>query len=152
MTDRTPGSATGDGNEPLVLHVRPDTEEWGSEDDDRWREDLGELQRLLSRELPDETVAPAPAEGSRGAYEVSEVILALGSAGVMTAAVDVIKTWVGARPGRRKVKVSLAEGGVEQRTVVVDADGLGATELHDLAAQAWAGAPGRPAAGTAPGG
>lgn len=152
MTDDTPSPAAGTGTEGLVLRVRPDTEEWGTEDDDRWRSDLAELQHLLKRDLPDETVVPEPGDGTRGASEVSNVIVALGSAGVMTAAIDIFKSWVGARPGRRKIRVSLEEAGVEQRTVLIEADGLGAAELHDLAAQAWAAAPGRPAAAPTSGG
>jgi hypothetical protein len=120
----------------VVFRVRPDTEEWGSEDDDRWRTDLAELHRLLDRRLPDETQDPPVAEGTRGAAELTDVIVALGSAGAISAAVEIFKTWVGARPGRRKVEVRVEAAGVADRTITVEADGLGAAELHDLAARA----------------
>lgn len=127
----------------LVLHVSPDTEEWGSADDDRWRADLAELQRLLSRELPDETQEPRASDSTRGVAEWNEVILALGSAGAMTAATEMFKAFVSARPGRRKVTVSVEQDGAPVRTVTVEADGLGATELGQLASDAFHG----PAAG-----
>ena len=147
MTEDAPGV---DGeSRMLVLHVRPDTQEWGREDDDRWRSDLAELQRLLSHELPAETEDPGTVDNARGPAEISDVILALGSAGAMTAAVEIFKTWVGARPGRRRVKVAVEEAGVEQRSVLVEADGLGAAELHDLAARALGGNRGDPPAGEA---
>ena len=129
----------------LVLHVSPDTEEWGSADDDRWRADLAELQRLLSRELPEETQEPPEAEGTRG-VELTEVILALGSAGAMTAATEMFKAFVSARPGRRKVTVSVEQDGAPVRTVTVEADGLGATELGNLASDAFNGPGARPPA------
>ena len=145
MTETTPQPAGGDAA-VLLLRVRPDTLEWGTEDDDRWRSDLAELQYLLRRELRDETQEPPPAAGNRGAAEISDVIVALGSAGAMTAAVEVFKSWINARPGRRQVKVSVEEAGAPTRTVTVEADGLGAVELESLAAKALdAPAAGRPA-------
>ncbi|GAA4351176.1 effector-associated constant component EACC1 [Angustibacter luteus] len=148
MTEATSPPAGGDAD-VLLLHVRPDTLEWGTEDDDRWRSDLAELQHLLRRELRDETQEPPPAAGNRGAAEISDVIVALGSAGAMTAAVEVFKSWINARPGRRQVTVTIEGAGVEQRSVCVQADGLGAAELRDLAAQALGSGPGTPPAGEA---
>jgi hypothetical protein len=118
-----------------VLRVRPDTFEWGSADDDRWRADLADLEYQLRRELPDETAQPAAGSGTRGPAEISEVVLALGSAGAVTATVEIIKAWISAKPGRRKVRVVMDTGTPGHREVLVDADGLGAAEVADLAEQ-----------------
>jgi hypothetical protein len=115
----------------LTLRVRPDTQEWGREDDDRWRADLAQLEGALRRELPDATLDPGIAPGGRGAAEVSDVIVALGSAGALTGMVEVIKAWIGAKPGRRRVKVDIDTGGQTQ-SVLVEADGLGAQELTSV--------------------
>ncbi|MDM7854544.1 hypothetical protein [Cellulomonas alba] len=117
----------------LVLHVSPGTDEWGTADDDRWRADLAELHRLLARELPDETQEPTQADGTRG-IELAQVLVDLGSAGVITAAVEVVKAWIAARPGRRSVKATVTEHGAVVREVLVESDGLGAAELGQVAA------------------
>lgn len=128
MSDPSSGVPAGPG---LTLRLKPDAEHWGGEDDDRWRTDLADLQRRLGQALPQETYEPGQAPGQRGAAEVSEIILALGSAGAVTAMVEVIKAWIGSRPGKRKVKVDI-ESTDGKRTVVVESDGLGAEELTSV--------------------
>jgi hypothetical protein len=122
----------------LTLHLRPATDEWGSTDDDRWRQDLADLDRQLRRALPDEVAADGPGEGRKGAAELTDVILALGSGGVVAATTEVIKAWIGARPGRRMVEVDY-DGPTGKGHIVVKADGLGARELADVATKALPG-------------
>ena len=50
--------------------------------------------------------------------------------------VEVFKTWVGAKPGRRSVKVEVEAAGEEQGSVSLDARGLGASLLRDLGVRA----------------
>jgi hypothetical protein len=119
----------------LTLRVRPDTFEWGSAEDDRWRSDLADLEYQLRRELPEETLDPGVGVGTKGPAEVSEIILAVGSAGAVTATVEIIKAWISARPGRRKVRVAVDTRVSGKHEVLVEADGLGASEVKDLAEQ-----------------
>lgn len=118
-----------------TIRVWPDVHEWGSQDDDRWRSDLAELQLMLRRELPDAVAPPVPAGDAKGVAEIASIILALGSAGVFTAAADVIKAWIAARPGHRRVVVEYPTESGPQR-LVVDADGIDGDKLADLAATA----------------
>lgn len=123
------GARTG----TAVLRVRPDTFEWGSADDDRWRADLADLEYRLRRELPEETADPGVGVGTKGPAEINEIILALGSAGAVTASVEIIKAWISARPGRRKVRVVVDTTVAGHQEVLVEAEGLGAAEVTSLA-------------------
>ncbi len=125
----------------VVALVRPDIEHWGREDDDRWRADLADLQGELRRKLPREVQDPGVASGGRGAAELTDVLVSLGSAGAITAMVEVIKAWIVSKPGHRTVTVSI-DTSATSRTVVVDADGLGAQELTTVATTAL-GPPGQ---------
>ena len=125
----------------LTLHLRPGTQEWGSAENDKWKSDLAELDYLLRRALPEESgrATTEPASGRKGTAEFNDVILALGSAGVISGALEVIKAWIAARPRWRTVEVEY-DGPTGKGVVRVEADGLGAQELKDLAERALPGA------------
>jgi hypothetical protein len=78
----------------------------GREGPDRWDEAFSELSGELSRMVGQDKVAPAKDPGA--------IILALGSAGAITAAVEVIRMWLG-RARKRWVVLSYQAGGQERR-------------------------------------
>lgn len=122
---------SGDGefpSVPVTIEVAPSTAEWGAKND-RWREDLIELRQRLERELPAQ-VEPAEVEAGKLGLELIPIVVALGSAGVFTAMVDVFRAWLSERPGRREI-TAVITGPEGERTVTVTGDNV---QSGDLAA------------------
>ena len=115
------------------FEIRPGTEEWGREDDDRWRSDLVDLQSRFERELPKATVPVPMGEKTKGMAELTDVVVSLGSAGAITAAVELVKVWVRARPGTRSVRIEMRSDDGRSSEYKVEGDGLGAEEVKDVA-------------------
>jgi hypothetical protein len=70
------------------------------EEDERWREQVADLVHELRVETDAMKVSRTPVPGTKGS--VDELILTLGSAGVFTTAVDVLRAWL-ARDKTRSV-------------------------------------------------
>ena len=62
-------------------------------DDNRWREQVADLVRDLRVETESLTVKRTPVPGTKGSLD--QLILTLGSAGVFTTALDVLRIWLG---------------------------------------------------------
>jgi hypothetical protein len=80
----------------LVLTVSPG--EFYARDDTRYAGELRELRQIMERDA-DGVVPLGPGEGTRG-VELVAVIVALGQAGVFSAAVGAFKAWPGRKPSR----------------------------------------------------
>ena len=65
------------------------------DDDPRWRDQVADLVHELRRETESVQSRRAPVPGTKGT--VDQLILALGSAGAFTAAVDVVRAWLARR-------------------------------------------------------
>ncbi|HLM05709.1 MAG TPA: hypothetical protein VK402_11045 [Blastococcus sp.] len=87
-------------------------------DDDRWRRQVGDLYRGLDDELGGVRREGRPVEGTKGV--VDTVILALGSAGAFTAAVEMVRAWL-SRDRGRSLDVSWEVDGRKERVTVTGA-------------------------------
>jgi Effector Associated Constant Component 1 len=88
----------------LVVEPRSDRFE---EADARWREQVGALYRDLRRDVGGVRRESTPAAGAKGA--TTDIILALGSSGALTAAVTMFKAWL-ARDKTRVLELEWMDG------------------------------------------
>jgi hypothetical protein len=109
-----------------TIEVEPSTAEWGARND-RWSDDLLELRQRLERELPQEVEPAGVGEGKLG-VELIPIVVALGSAGVFTAMVDVFRAWLSEKPGRREITATI-KGPDGERTVTVTGDNVQSGDL-----------------------
>lgn len=129
----------------LEVAVVPRNEQYHP-DDDRWRDQVTALYRDLNAHV-DTVHREHPVAGAKGT--VDEVIIALGSAGVFTAAVECLRAWL-QRDKSRRLDLRWDEDGVEH-FVTVSGDGVDVDSFQELARAAAARVGGRAwPAGTAP--
>lgn len=88
----------------------PSTDRFDPEDD-RWREQVAVFMAELQREVGGVRRTSTPVAGTKGA--VDTVILALGSAGAFTAAVEMFRSWLG-RARDRRLDISWTQDGREE--------------------------------------
>ncbi len=125
MTDRS-----GDGRLELVVEPRSDDYDAA---DDRWRAQVGTLHEELAAQV-DTFQRGRAASGTKGT--VDEVILALGSSGALTAAVECFRAWL-QRDKSRSIDVRWDEDGVE-RHVTFSGDNVDAATVKEIARAAAA--------------
>lgn len=109
----------------VVIEPRNDTYD---PDDDRWRAQIAGLTGELDA-VADTSHRTRPVPGTKGA--VTEVIVALGSAGAFTATVECLRAWLG-RDRSRRVNLRWAENGVE-RSMSLTGDALDSDTVRELA-------------------
>jgi Effector Associated Constant Component 1 len=90
----------------LELVVEPRSERF-DEGDARWREQVGALYRDLRHEVGGVRMESTPIPGAKGA--TTDIILALGSSGALTAAVTMFKAWLD-RDRSRVLELEWTEG------------------------------------------
>jgi hypothetical protein len=100
--------------------------------DDRWLTQTNELYTALCRDVGGARLERTAVPGAKGTAEA--IILALGSAGVFTAAVEFFRAWLG-RDRTRSVEISWNVDGVEQK-VVMRGDALDLSTLQPVTAAA----------------
>lgn len=118
-------------------------------DDERWRRQVSDLYRDLDRDVGDLRRERAPVPGTKGAVE--SIVLALGSAGAFTVALDFFRAWL-ARDRSRSLDISWTVDGVQEQ-ITVRGDAIDASTLQAIAAAAarrFGGSGEWPAASTAP--
>ena len=100
-------------------------------DDSRWLEQVAQLYHTLRQEGAAIRTVSAPAAGSKGTLET--VIVALGSAQVFTAAVEVFRAWL-ARDRSRSLSIMVGRGETSRRVEIrsSDLDPEGLRELANL--------------------
>jgi hypothetical protein len=113
------------------LFLEPETAKFDPADD-RWREQVAAFYRDLDDEVGGLRREVTPVAESKGGVEA--IILALGSAGVVPAAVQFFKSWL-SRDRSRSLKVCWMEDGKRQ-CVSVEGDGIGQEALNVVAAAA----------------
>ena len=115
----------------LTVRLRASSERY-DDDDARWREQVTLLVGALRHELGTVEVVSEPEPGSKGGAEA--IILALGSAGAFSVALEVFRAWLG-RERTRSLSITLDRAGVQQQFTVrathVDRDGF--RELTEFA-------------------
>ena len=99
------------------------------DDDPRWRDQVADLVHELRRETESVQSRRAPVPGTKGT--VDQLILALGSAGAFTAAVDVVRAWL-ARDKHRLVEMTVTDADGRTHTVRVSAENASADALAPL--------------------
>lgn len=96
-------------------------------DDDRWLRQVAGLHSELGAVTDLERTSRA-VPGTRGAVE--QVILALGSAGVFSAAVECLRSWLGRDRGRR-IDIRWNDDGVE-RFVTLTGEGVDVETVREI--------------------
>jgi Effector Associated Constant Component 1 len=103
------------------------------DDDPRWRAQVGDLVGELRREAGPTRVARTPVAGTKGT--VDQLILTLGSAGVIDAAVALLRAWL-ARDKHRSVEITVTGPDRQPTSVVISAENAGADAVAPLIAAA----------------
>lgn len=112
---------------PLEVAVEPRNPDY-DDDDERWRDQVGTLYSELRLHV--DTVQRArQIEGAKGTLD--ELIVALGSAGVFTAAVSCFRAWL-QRDRSRRLDVRWEENGVEH-FVTLTGDAIDAETVRTVA-------------------
>ena len=130
---------------PFEVAVEPRNDEYDP-DDDRWRDQVATLYADLHAQV--DTVRRGHAvEGAKGT--IDQLIVALGSAGAFSAAVDCLRAWLG-RDRDRRIDLSWDESGVERR-ITLTGDAVDVETIREIAKAAVGrvGGPSLPA-GTEP--
>lgn len=83
--------------------------------DYRWIQQVNELLELCQREVGDVRKEETSVEGKKGGF--ADIVIALGSAGVFTAAVNVFKAWL-SRDQTRSLAIEFHDGGKLQKIEV----------------------------------
>lgn len=123
MTDPTPTAAT------FEFVLEPQSDRYDA-DDERWRSQVGDLVDGLSREVGGVRRELTAVEGTKGSVE--SLVVALGSAGAFTAAVEFFRSWLGRDRSRSldicwtaeqgQCRVSIRGDAVDQGTLQVVAE------------------------------
>ena len=109
----------------LELVVEPRSERF-DEADSRWREQVGAFYRQLRTEVGD--VRTTPEAGAKGA--TTDIILALGSSGALTAAVTMFKAWLD-RDKTRALEIEWTDGD-RRRTLSIRGTDVGEETFDEL--------------------
>jgi hypothetical protein len=96
-------------------------------DDDRWRDQVVDLVTELRQQV-DVTGRGVPVPGSKGTLD--ELVVALGSAGAFTAAVECLRAWL-SRDRSRRIDVRWDENG-EQRYVTLTGDAIDVESVREI--------------------
>jgi len=96
--------------------------------DDRWIQQVNALLADLQADVGKVQKEVVPVEGHKGGIET--IILALGSAGAITAAVEIFKAWLG-RDRTRSLRFSTIKDGKE-KTVTVTGEGMSKETIKEL--------------------
>jgi hypothetical protein len=96
-------------------------------DDDRWRDQVVDLVTELRQQV-DVTRRGVPVPGSKGTLD--ELVVALGSAGAFTAAVECLRAWL-SRDRSRRIDVRWDENG-EQRYVTLTGDAIDVESVREI--------------------
>lgn len=111
----------------LTVQLDADSERYAA-DDPRWSEQVGRLIGDLQREVGPVKVVSEPEPGSKGGPEA--IILALGSAGAFSMALEVFRAWL-ARERTRSLSITVSDGDVRRRFTVRGSD-LDRDSFRDL--------------------
>lgn len=108
----------GGGPQMVQLEIAPADDYFGT-GDPRWKDELSDLDRELRRAAPNALQSPDPAQDDKGFADVFQVVMDLGSSGVLTAAVGAMSAWLGRRPKQRRLIVKWTNG-ADGGTVEID--------------------------------
>ena len=110
---------TNDNDSKVEVEIAASSEKFELTDE-RWIDQVNELYKDLHHEAGSVRIEGEAEEGSKGGFET--IILALGSAGAITAAVEIFKAWL-SRDRGRNLKITVKSG---DQTDVYEVGGVGA--------------------------
>jgi hypothetical protein len=113
----------------IEVTITPATGRFDAEDQ-RWLDQVADLITALRDDVGAVSQRRIPVPGTKGS--LGEVILALGSAGAITAAVECFRAWL-RRDKTRSLTVSWAKGDGIEQTVTVTGDGIDQASFQALA-------------------
>jgi hypothetical protein len=123
--DAMPGTGTDNsfsgGSFEVVVEPRNDQYD---PDDDGWRDQVATLYAELDDSV-DTVRHGGPVAGAKGA--VDQLVIAMGSAGVFTAAVECLRAWLG-RDKDRRIDLRWTQGG-QERSVILTGEAVDAETL-----------------------
>lgn len=96
--------------------------------DDSWIQQVNSLVADLQADVGKVQKEVVPVKGHKGGIEA--VILALGSAGAITAAVEIFKAWLGRDQTRSLQLSTIIEG--KEKTIVVTGKGMSKDTIKEL--------------------
>ena len=120
-----PGGSSSGGSFEVVVEPRNDEYD---PDDDGWRDQVAGLYADLDDSV-DTARQSRPVAGSKGA--VDQLIIAMGSAGVFTAAVDCLRAWL-SRDKDRRIDLRWTENGVE-RSMTLTGEAVDTETIREIA-------------------
>lgn len=112
---------------PFEVAVEPHNDEY-DHDDDGWRDQVATLYADLHAQV-DTVRRGRPVEGAKGA--IDQLIIALGSAGAFSAAVDCLRAWLG-RDRDRRIDLRWVENGIG-RSVTLTGEAVDAETIREIA-------------------
>lgn len=108
-------TTSAEGHRPISVELTPHSDRFDP-DDDRWATQVGTLWQALEDEAGTVRRDSSQVPGHKGGVET--IILALGSAGAISAMVEVVKAWLG-RDRTRSLKLTTVDEAGARRTVTV---------------------------------
>lgn len=108
-------TTSAEGHSSISVELTPHSDRFGP-DDARWATQVGTLWQALADEAGTVRRDATPVAGHKGGVET--IILALGSAGAITAMVEVVKAWLG-RDRTRSLKITRVDAAGGRRTITV---------------------------------
>ena len=114
--------------DPLRVMIAPSSDKY-DEHDDRWRDQVADLAHSLRVNTDALTVEKHDVPGTKGA--AAELILALGTSGVVSASVEVIRMWL-ARDKTRSIELTYTTAQGDVRTFSATAQNAGSDVADEL--------------------
>lgn len=114
--------------DPLRVMIAPSSDKY-DEHDDRWRDQVADLAHSLRVNTDALTVEKHEVPGTKGA--AAELILALGTSGVVSASVEVIRMWL-ARDKTRSIELTYTTAQGDVRTFSATAQNAGSDVADEL--------------------
>ena len=114
--------------DPLRVMIAPSSDKY-DEHDDRWRDQVADLVHSLRVNTDALTVEKHDVPGTKGA--AAELILALGTSGVVSASVEVIRMWL-ARDKTRSIELTYTTAQGDVRTFSATAQNAGSDVADEL--------------------
>ena len=111
---------------PFELRIEPGSDKF-DRNDSNWMEQVDSLYSDLRQEVGKVSMKVQPVEGG---VDPASIILALGSAGAITAAVQMFQAWL-SRDRTRSLTLSVSKGGEEQ-TITVSGKGMNEAVITEL--------------------
>ena len=120
-------TTSAEGHSPITVELTPHSDRFDP-NDLRWATQVGTLWQALEEEAGTVRRDATQVPGQKGGVET--IILALGSAGAITAMVEVVKAWLG-RDRSRSLEITTVDEAGGRRTVTVHGEQIDDATLRE---------------------